>query len=89
MCLPSKVKRVKWRSCVKASVVVKIKVSYYNGSEYVTLYDENKGAYNKSMDVRAKQRLSYQLVFLTRSCVLAVSPHVISAVRQLSRCFSI
>ena len=32
------------------------------------------------MDVRAKQRLSYRVVFLIRSCVVAVSPHVISAV---------
>ena len=35
------------------------------------------------MDVRAKQRLSYHVVFLTRSCVAAVSPHVISIVRLL------
>ena len=35
------------------------------------------------MDVRAKQRLSYRVVFLTQSCVLAVSPHVISIVRRL------
>ena len=33
------------------------------------------------MDVRAKQRLSYQRVFLIPSCVVAVSPHVISIVR--------
>ena len=32
------------------------------------------------MDVRAKQRLFYRVVFLTRSCVLVVSPHVISTV---------
>ncbi len=35
------------------------------------------------MDVRAKQRLSYQRVFLPLACVLAVSPHVISTVRRL------
>ncbi len=35
------------------------------------------------MDVRAKQRLSYRVVFLTRSCVDSVSPHVISAVGRL------
>ena len=34
------------------------------------------------MDVRAKQRLCYQTDFLIRSCVLAVSPHVISAVHE-------
>ena len=32
------------------------------------------------MDVRAKQRLFYQRVFLPFACVLAVSPHVISIV---------
>jgi hypothetical protein len=33
------------------------------------------------MDVRAKQRLSYQRVFLPQTCQVAVSPHVISTVR--------
>jgi hypothetical protein len=42
---------------------------------------EDDNAANNSMDVRAKQRLCYQRVFLTRSCVVAVSPHVSSAVR--------
>ena len=37
-----------------------------------------------SMDVRAKQRLSYQRVFLPLACVAAVSPHVISAVGHFS-----
>ena len=41
--------------------------------------DEDK--HNKSLDVRAKQRLCYHVVFLIRSCVLAVSPHVNSIVR--------
>jgi hypothetical protein len=36
---------------------------------------------NNSMDVRAKQRLSYHVVFLTQTGFLAVSPHVILAVR--------
>jgi len=35
---------------------------------------------NKSLDVRAKQRLSYRVVFVTRSCVNAVSPQVNSVV---------
>jgi hypothetical protein len=35
---------------------------------------------NKSMDVRAKQRLFYQRRPLPLTCVLAVSPHVISNV---------
>ena len=38
------------------------------------------------MDVRAKQRLYYHVVRETRSCVLAVSPHVISAVSLLLLC---
>jgi len=37
---------------------------------------------NKSLDVRAKQRLSYRVVFLTQSCVNSVSPHVNSIVRN-------
>jgi len=37
------------------------------------------------MDVRAKQRLSYHVVFLTRSCVDSVSPHVNSIVRLLTK----
>ncbi len=43
-----------------------------------------KNASNNSMDVRAKQQLCFQRVFLTRSCVDSVSPHVISAVGHLS-----
>ncbi len=39
-----------------------------------------KHAANKSLDVRAKQRLSYHVVFLTQTGLVAVSPHVISAV---------
>jgi len=35
---------------------------------------------NNSMDVRAKQRLCYRVVFLPFTCVVAVSPHVNSAV---------
>jgi len=42
---------------------------------------------NNSMDVRAKQRLSYRVVRLTRSCVAAVSPHVISAVSRFLKMF--
>ena len=38
-------------------------------------------AYNNSMDVRAKQQLSYHVVSLTQSCVYSVSPHVNSIVR--------
>jgi hypothetical protein len=37
---------------------------------------------NKSLDVGAKQRLSYRVVFLPLACVLAVSPHVNSIVRR-------
>jgi len=40
----------------------------------------SKSASNNSMDVRAKQRLSYRVVFLPFACVAAVSPHVISIV---------
>ncbi len=35
------------------------------------------------MDVRAKQLRCYQRVFLPLTCVLSVSPHVISAVISL------
>ena len=35
------------------------------------------------MDVRAKQRLCYHVVFLPLAGLVAVSPHVISSVRQL------
>ena len=38
---------------------------------------------NKSMDVRAKQRLSYQPRSFPRRCVYSVSPHVISSVIHL------
>ena len=41
---------------------------------------ESEDTPNNSMDVRAKQRLCYRVVFLPFACVLAVSPHVISAV---------
>ena len=39
--------------------------------------------HNKSMDVRAKQRLSYHVVSETFACVYSVSPHVISIVMPL------
>ena len=35
---------------------------------------------NKSMDVRAKQRLSYHAALFPLACVYSVSPHVISTV---------
>ena len=35
------------------------------------------------MDVRAKQRLCYHVVLFPLACVVAVSPHVISAVISL------
>jgi len=38
---------------------------------------------NKSLDVRAKQRLSYRVVFLPFACAVAVSPHVNSSVGSL------
>ncbi len=38
--------------------------------------------HRKSLDVRAKQRLSFHVVFLTRSCAYSVSPHVNSIVRR-------
>ena len=42
---------------------------------------------NKSMDVRAKQRLSYQRLSLNLTVRVAVSPHVISTVfLVLRRC---
>ena len=37
---------------------------------------------NKSMDVRAKQRLSYRGCLFTLNLCVAVSPHVISTVRR-------
>jgi hypothetical protein len=37
---------------------------------------------NKSLDVRAKQRLCYRVVFLTQTGLVAVSPHVNSIVRR-------
>ncbi len=43
-----------------------------------------KATPNNSMDVRAKQRLFYQRVFPPLTCVLPVSPHVISTVVPLS-----
>jgi hypothetical protein len=43
----------------------------------------NNAAPNNSMDVRAKQRLCYERVFLPLTCVVAVSPHVISTVGRL------
>ena len=42
---------------------------------------------NKSMDVRRKQLLCYRVVFETLACVIAVSAHVISIVRQLRLIF--
>ena len=36
---------------------------------------------NNSMDVRAKQRLSYRVVRQTLAGLVAVSPHVISSVK--------
>jgi len=39
-------------------------------------------AANNSMDVRAKQRLSFRVVWFLSACVYSVSPHVISAVRH-------
>ena len=39
---------------------------------------------NKSMDVRAKQLLFYHVAFLLSAGLMAVSPHVISAVRHLA-----
>ncbi len=38
---------------------------------------------NKSLDVRAKQRLSYRVAFFPSTCVVAVSPHVNSTVGHL------
>jgi predicted outer membrane lipoprotein len=37
---------------------------------------------NKSMDVRAKQLLSYYVAWLLSAGLAAVSPHVISIVRR-------
>ncbi len=39
--------------------------------------------HNKSLDVRAKQRLSYHVVFLSLAGVYSVSPHVNSIVSWL------
>ena len=41
---------------------------------------------NKSLDVRAKQRLCLGVVWLLSAGLMAVSPHVISAVRFLVQC---
>jgi hypothetical protein len=41
-----------------------------------------KDAPNNSMDVRAKQGLSYRVVLFTLNLSVAVLPHVISAVRH-------
>ena len=49
----------------------------------VELRGENNAPSNKSMDVRAKQRLSYYGVLFPFTCVAAVSPHVISIVGHL------
>ena len=38
---------------------------------------------NNSMDVRAKQRLFYRVAWFPSTCVVAVSPHVISIVMLL------
>ena len=54
-----------------------------NFKDKLALFESNAPP-NKSMDVRAKQRLSYHVVILIRSCAVAVSPHVISIVRLLS-----
>jgi hypothetical protein len=45
----------------------------------------DNGRHNKSMDVRAKQRLSFGVVWFPFACVVAVSPHVISTVMLLAR----
>jgi len=45
---------------------------------------DNQHAPNKSLDVRAKQRLCFHVVRQTLACVLAVSPHVNSAVRRFA-----
>jgi len=42
-----------------------------------------EGRHNKSMDVRAKQRLSYHVAWLLSAGLMAVSPHVISIVMPL------
>ena len=44
---------------------------------------ENKHTPNKSLDVRAKQRLSFGVTLLPLACVYSVSPHVNSIVRLL------
>ena len=41
-------------------------------------------ASNNSMDVRAKQRLCYRVVLFPLTCVVVVSPHVISTVSRFS-----
>jgi len=45
-------------------------------------------ASNKSLDVRRKQRLCYQQVFLTQTGLVAVSAHVTSAVIPLPRAWT-
>ncbi len=47
---------------------------------------KGKDAANKSMDVRAKQRLCYYVALFPFACVLPVSPHVISTVSPLRVC---
>ncbi|MBA3632598.1 MAG: hypothetical protein H0W58_07290 [Acidobacteria bacterium] len=43
----------------------------------------DNGMPNNSMDVRAKQRLSFHVVRQTQSCVYSVLPHVNSTVMPL------
>ena len=45
-------------------------------------------ASNKSMDVRVRQRLCYNVARLLSACVYSVSPHVNFAVRQQKKVFS-
>jgi hypothetical protein len=51
--------------------------------QYQALRLKNNAASNKSLDVRAKQRLSYQRRPLIFTLSLAVSPHVNSIVLPL------
>ncbi len=44
---------------------------------------KDKDKHNKSLDVRAKQRLSFHVASLPLTCVYSVSPHVNSIVRAI------
>jgi len=63
----------------KVSVILTATIGFVR---VVTLNTFDKRQHNKSMDVRAKQRLCYGVVLFPLACVDSVLPHVISSVRR-------